>query len=90
MGDQILLCSQPSALITIQWPSDVKRWRNAPDPQGPSASEPRNVAPPRSGGGPKKQLWEQRNYQFRCVFTREPARSCPLQFTRPWHVFLPD
>jgi hypothetical protein len=32
----------------------VERWRNAPDPQGPSDSEPRNVATARSAGAPKK------------------------------------
>ncbi len=44
--------------------SDAKRWRNAPDPQGPSDSEPRSVATrsalgriqyaPAQGARPKK------------------------------------
>ena len=36
--------------------SDVERWRNAPDPQGQSDSELRNVATPRiiAGKRPKK------------------------------------
>ncbi len=39
--------------------SDVERWRVAPDPKGPSDSEPRNVATPvaseaSAGDTPKK------------------------------------
>ncbi len=49
--------AQPSALITNNWPSDVKRWRNAPDPQGPSDSEPRNVAPRATRGEAPKNIF---------------------------------